>query len=181
MCFWGDPSRQIEIPKCVLYMEVYKGKWYRKGPLIVLEEFRNKYLQVSHQGFSALTWHHEHKTQETQSSRWPRERDAEQSAPTHACHTHSASRQLGNTANQRYDVPMLNGKGSLRNPLQTHWNGIRCKEHLGNCPEADVRQATINLDLQVRKSLEDSLPKLYCIDLLEAYIMQEIVSLRILC
>jgi hypothetical protein len=28
----------------------------------------------------------------------------------------------------------------------THWSGIKCKEHLGNPPEAVVSQATINLD-----------------------------------
>jgi hypothetical protein len=27
----------------------------------------------------------------------------------------------------------------------THWNGIKCKEHLGNHPEAVVRQVTITL------------------------------------
>ncbi len=27
----------------------------------------------------------------------------------------------------------------------THWNKIKCKECLGNCPEAVVGQATINL------------------------------------
>ncbi len=48
----------------------------------------------------------------------------------------------------------------------THWNSIKCKEHLGDCPEAVIRQATMNLNSQVWKSLEDSLPnKLYCIDL----------------
>jgi hypothetical protein len=46
----------------------------------------------------------------------------------------------------------------------THWNGIKCKERLGNRPEAVVRQATINLDSGVWKSLEDSLPEMYCID-----------------
>ncbi len=51
----------------------------------------------------------------------------------------------------------------------THWNGFKYKEHLGNYPEAVVRQATINLNSQVWKFLEDSLPKLYCIDLAEAY------------
>jgi hypothetical protein len=40
------------------------------------------------------------------------------------------------------------------------WNVIKCKEHLGSCPEAVVRQATINLDSQVWKSLGDSLPQL---------------------
>jgi hypothetical protein len=29
----------------------------------------------------------------------------------------------------------------------TSWNAIKCKERLGNCPEAVVRQATINLYL----------------------------------
>jgi hypothetical protein len=29
----------------------------------------------------------------------------------------------------------------------THWNRIKCKERLGNCPEAVIRQATINLYL----------------------------------
>jgi hypothetical protein len=62
----------------------------------------------------------------------------------------------------------------------THWNGNKCKERLGNHLEAVVRQTTINLDSQVWKSLEDSLPKLYCVDLVEAYVMQESASLRIL-
>jgi hypothetical protein len=49
---------------------------------------------------------------------------------------------------------------------------------MGNCPEAVIGQATINLDSQVWKSLQDSLPKLYCVDLAEAYVMQEGASLR---
>jgi hypothetical protein len=61
----------------------------------------------------------------------------------------------------------------------THWNAIKCKEHLRSCPEAVVRQATINLNSRVWKSLEDSLPELYCIDLAEAYVTRESVSLRI--
>ncbi len=60
----------------------------------------------------------------------------------------------------------------------TNWNIIKCKERLGSCPEAVVRQATISLYSQVWKSLGDSLPKLYCIDLAEAYVMQESFSLR---
>jgi hypothetical protein len=47
----------------------------------------------------------------------------------------------------------------------TQWNAIKCQECLGNSPEAVVRQATINLNSQVWKSFEDSLPKLYCVDL----------------
>jgi hypothetical protein len=63
----------------------------------------------------------------------------------------------------------------------THWNENKCKERLGNHPEAVVRQATINFYSQVWKSLGDLLPKLYCIDLVEAYVTQESISLRILC
>jgi hypothetical protein len=63
----------------------------------------------------------------------------------------------------------------------THWNMIKCKECLGNCPEAVIGQATINIDSQVWKSLDDYVPKQYCIDLMEAYVTQERASLRILC
>jgi hypothetical protein len=34
----------------------------------------------------------------------------------------------------------------LNEVQRTNWNAIKCKEHLGSCPEAFVRQATINLD-----------------------------------
>ncbi len=62
----------------------------------------------------------------------------------------------------------------------TIWNAIKCKEHLRSRPEAVVRQATINLYLQVWKYLGDSFPELYCIDLVEAYVTQENVSSKIL-
>jgi hypothetical protein len=61
----------------------------------------------------------------------------------------------------------------------TIWNAVKCKEHLRSCPEAVIRQATINLYSQVWKSLGDSFPKLYCVDLAEACVMQESVSLKI--
>jgi hypothetical protein len=47
----------------------------------------------------------------------------------------------------------------------TNWNAIKCKERLGSHPEAVVRQATINLDSPLWKSLGHSLPELYCIDI----------------
>jgi hypothetical protein len=58
---------------------------------------------------------------------------------------------------------------------------MKCEERLGNCPEAVVRQATINQYSHVWNSLGDSLPELYCIDLAEADVTQESVSSRILC
>ncbi len=61
----------------------------------------------------------------------------------------------------------------------TNWNVIKCKKCLWSHPEAvSARQATINLDSQLWNSFGDSLPELYCIDLAEAYVMQENVSLR---
>jgi hypothetical protein len=62
----------------------------------------------------------------------------------------------------------------------THCNPNKCQECLGNHPEAVIRQATISLYSRVWKSLGDSLPRLYCVDLEEAYVSQENVSLRIL-
>jgi hypothetical protein len=61
----------------------------------------------------------------------------------------------------------------------THWNAIKCKEHLGIHPEAVIRQAIINLDSHLLKFLLDSLPELYCIDLAEAYVTRANASLRI--
>jgi hypothetical protein len=62
----------------------------------------------------------------------------------------------------------------------TPWNMNKCQGCLGNHPEAVIRQATISLYSQVWKYLGDSIPKLYCVDLAEAYVTQESVSLRIL-
>ena len=61
----------------------------------------------------------------------------------------------------------------------TNWNVIKCQERLGSHSEAVIRQATINLDSRLWKSLGDSLPTLYCIDLVEAYVTQESESSRI--
>jgi hypothetical protein len=62
----------------------------------------------------------------------------------------------------------------------TIWNAIKCKEHLRSRPEAVIRQATINLYSRDWKSLGDSFPKPYCVDLVEAYVTQENVSSEIL-
>jgi hypothetical protein len=70
---------------------------------------------------------------------------------------------------------------ALSNVQRTHWRVIKCKEPLGNCPEAVIGQATINFYSQVWKSLKDSLPELYCVNLAEAYDTQESASSRILC
>ncbi len=142
--------------------------------------------------------------QESWRSRWPQERDVEQSALTHACHTHCASRQLGTIADWRFDIPWdwlwdacqmarvhwgTRCKGfcckgglhyqieqSARNPLEHN----KCQECLGNRPEAVIRQVTISLYSWVWKSLGGSLSELYCVDLAEAYVRWGSVSSRIL-
>jgi hypothetical protein len=63
----------------------------------------------------------------------------------------------------------------------TYWYRIKCKECFGNPLGAVIRQATINLDAQIWKSLEDSLPKMYCADLTEAYVTQESTRSSRLC
>ncbi len=131
MSFWRDPSRRIKTPTWNFYKGVYKQKWYRKGLLIaLLEESCKEYLQVSLQADSALMHCHEKTPQEPWRSRWLQEKDIERSAPTHVRHTHYASRQLGTTANQRYDVP----RDWLQEACQMArvWWGTRCK---GFCSE----------------------------------------------
>jgi hypothetical protein len=98
-----------------------------------------------------------------------KKRDVEQSAPTHARHTHCASSQLGTTADQSakflgtdFEKRAI-WQGSVEEPAAkdfmarkvrtirwnevqgTSWNVIKCKERLRSCPAAAARQATINL------------------------------------
>jgi hypothetical protein len=98
-----------------------------------------------------------------------KKRDVEQSALTHAHHTHCASRQLGTTADRSttflgtdFEKRAI-WQGSVEEPAAkdfvarkvctikwnevqgTIWNAIKCKERLRSCPAAVVRQATINL------------------------------------
>ncbi len=68
---------------------------------------------------------HEQMLQEPWRSRWPQERDVGQSAPTHACHTHCASRQLGTRANQRCVLPR-DWLWDAWQMARVHW-GTRCK------------------------------------------------------
>ncbi len=63
--------------------------------------------------------------QEPQRIRRPQERDVEQSALTHACHTHCASRQSGTTADRRYDIPR-DWLWDACQMARVHW-GTRCK------------------------------------------------------
>jgi hypothetical protein len=105
----------------------------------MLEEVRDKYLQASHQGFSALTWCHEHNPQEPRRSRWPQERDAERSALTHVCHTPTVL--LGSWGLQPIEDMMLlgndfkmhaNWQGYVEVPAAKHF--VACRKPLINVP-----------------------------------------------
>ncbi len=137
--FWRDPSCHIETPTWNSYKEVYEWKWYQKGLLIaLLEESHEEYLQVSLQAYSALARCHEQKPQEPWRSRGLQERDIVQSAPTHARHTHCASRQLGTTANRRCDISrdwLQDACQMARVRRGTHCEGFCCKDGPHYCIE----------------------------------------------
>jgi hypothetical protein len=85
---------------------------------------------------------HEKKPQEPWRSRWLRERDVEQSAPTYARHTHCASRLLSTTANQRCDVPW-DWLWDACQMARVHWGtrckGFCCKEDPHHCMKRSAR------------------------------------------
>ncbi len=186
------------------YKEIYEQRWYRKRTTYrisggVPQEYLKRlykqtplWLVVRSRSLRIPEKQDDHK-----------KRDIEQSAPTHVRHTHCIPMQLGTTADQRYDVH----RDWLQEACQkarVRW-GTRCKEscseegphyrmersarnHLEcnqvqRAPEklsSSCRQTSNNQPYsQVWKSLWDSFPELYCIDLAEAYVTQESVSSRI--
>ncbi len=58
------------------------------------------------------------------------------------------------------------------NAQGTYWDRMRCGKCFGNFMGAVKRQASINPDSQIWKYFEDSLPKMYCVELAEAYVTQ---------
>ncbi len=91
---------------------------------------------------STLRWHHEQTPQECQRTGWLREEDAERSVPTHARHSHCASRQLGTKADQRYDVIwdwLWDACLMARVIWGTHFEGFCSKEHPHFCIKWSAR------------------------------------------
>jgi hypothetical protein len=81
--------------------------------------------------------------QEPWRSRWPQERDVEQSTPTHVRHTHYNSRQLGTTANQRCDIPwdwLWDTCQMARVRWGNHCKGFHCMEGLHYPIERSARK-----------------------------------------
>ncbi len=105
--------------------------------------------------------------------------------------------QLVTTANQRSDVPrewLWDACLLARICQGTRCKGICNKEGLHYCIKQSGRnsleldqvqtalgKSSRSYNRWVWKSLEDSFPKLYCIDLAEAYVTQGSASSRILC
>ncbi len=131
MSFWRDPSCQFETPTWNFYQEVYQQKWYRKRILIaLLEESREEYLQASLQADSALMRHHEQNASGTQKIKMTTRKGHWAISPDSRA-SHHTSRQLGTTADWRYDIPW----NWLRNACQmarvrwgTHCEGFRSEE-----------------------------------------------------
>ncbi len=202
--FVRDPSRHIETPMWNFYKEIYKQRWYQNWLLIALpEESREEYLKHLYKQTPLWLVVMSRSLRNPEEQDDHKKRDVEQSAPTHTRHTHCVPLQLGTTADQRYDVH----RDWLREACQmarVRW-GTRCKEfcseegphyqmehsarnHLERNqvqrgPEkssSSCRQTSNNQPYSwVWKSLWDSFPELYCIDLAEAYVTQESVSWRI--
>ena len=169
MRFVRDLSCHIETPKWNFYNEIIKRRWYRNRLLIMfLEESREEYLKrlCKQTPLWLVVTRKSLRNPEEQAD--SKKRDVEQSAPTHVRHTHCTSRQLGTTADQKYDVPWdwlrcAKWQGSVEEPAAkdfvaskvctielnkvkgTSWNAIKCKERMRSNPAAVVRQETINL------------------------------------
>ncbi len=204
MRFVRDPSCHIETPTWNFYEEFYEQRWYQNGLLIAfLEESRKEYLKRLCK--QTLLWLVVMK----KSLRNPEEqadhkkRDVEQSALTHVRHTHCASSELGTTANRRCDVPRdwlweachmaricwgTRCKRFCSKECPHYWMEWSARNHLERdqvqrAPEkssSSCHQTSNNQPYsRVWKSLWDSFPGLYYIDLAEAYVTQESVSSRI--
>jgi hypothetical protein len=203
--FWRDTSCHFETPTWNFYKEIYEQKWYWKGLLIaLLEDSCKEYLQASLQADSALAHCHEKKSLRNPEEQEDHKKGMLSDQPRLTCVT--PTELLGSGVLQPIEGMTFLGtdfekctkcQGPVEEPTAKHfvarevrtieltkvqgtsWNAIKCKERLRSRPEAVVRQATINLYSRVWKSLGVSFPKLYCADLVEAYVMQESVSLRI--
>ncbi len=203
--FCNRPISAYQDSYLKFYEEFYEQRWYQKWTAYhVFWGVLQKYLKrlVKQTLFWLIVRSRSLWDPKEQVDR--KKRDVRPSALTHACHTHCTLMYLGMTADQsmmflRTDfVKHVIWQGSVEKPTAnvivvrkvctidldkvpgTSWNTIRCKEHLRSCLAAVFWQATINLIVRVWKSIHDSRPGLYCVDLAEAYVTQENVSSRIL-
>ncbi len=204
MRFVRDLSRHIETPTWNFYKEIYKQRWYQNGLLIAfLEESREEYLKClcKQTPLWLVIMSKSLRNPEEQADR--KKKDVEQSASPHTHHTHCPSSQLGTIADRRCDVPR-DWLWEACHMARVRW-GTRCKgfhskegphywmersainhlecDQVQRAPEklsSSCRQTSNNQPYsRVWKTLWDSFPELYCVDLAEAYVTWESVSSRI--
>ncbi len=202
--FVRDPSCHIKTLTWNFYKEIYEQRWYQNRLLIALpEESCEEYLKqlCKQTPLWLVVMRRSLRNPEEQDD--CKKRDVEQSALTHSHHTHCVPIQLGTIADRRYDVH-CDWLQEACQMARVRW-GTCCKEFCSeeglhyrmeqsarNHLERDqVRRAPEKSSIschqtsnnqpysRVWKSLWDSFPKLYCVDLAEAYVTQESVSSRI--
>ncbi len=201
--FCERPVSVIKTPTWFFtWMSTCKGDTGNGLPIAFLLESRKK-PQASCQANSFLTHRQEKKPQESTRTSWPQEKGLEKSAPTHARHTHCTHMHLGTTAN--WSMTFLKTdfekraiwQGSVEMPAAkvfvarkvrtidfykvsgTSWNASRCKDHLRRHLAAVFQTSNNQPYLWGWKSVHDSSPGLYCVDLVEDYVTRENVSSRI--
>jgi hypothetical protein len=202
--FVRDPSRHIETPTWNFYEEIYEWRWYQNGLRIALpEESREEYLKRLYKQTPLwlVVMSRSLRNPEEQDDR--KKRGVDQSAPTHVHHTHCVPMQLGTTADWRYN-DHRDWLWEARQMARVRWgtrykgffsekiphyqieqsarNHMEC-DQVQRVPEklsSSCHQTSNNQPYSwVWKSLWDSFPELYCVDLAEAHVTRESVSLRI--
>ncbi len=203
MLFCKRLVSDIETPTWFfMWMSTWEGGTGKRLPIAFLLESCKK-PQASCQANSFLTHCQKKKPQEPTQTSWPQEKGLKQSAPTHAHHTHCTPMHLGIRADQS---TMFFGtdfekcaiwQGSVEKPAVKVFVGRKVRtiafwQSVRNQLERDQVQRALEKAsgsciltsnnhpyLWGWKFVHNSSPRLYCIDLAEAYVTREKVSSRI--
>ena len=127
--FSRDPFRSSTGSSVPFLQGSYKQKQYQEKTSLHTWGVRQRALQVSQPGYSALTWHHERGPQGPQ--RRLQERDAKWSVPINVRHIHCVPMQLGTTVIWRYDAPwdwLWDACHMAGVRWGNHWEGFCSKE-----------------------------------------------------
>jgi hypothetical protein len=108
----------------------------KKGLLIAFEESHKEFLQVFLQGYSTLTWRHEHKPQEPQRSkallgRWSWQPLEDMTSLGTDFETQAFWQWYDEEPTAKDFIARKACTIALSKLQGTHWNVIKCKERLG--------------------------------------------------